>query len=141
MPYELSDAHSTADVGLIATGGSPEELFADAAYGLMEIMVEPDGLEQSREITFELEEDDLKALFFAWLSEVIYYKDAESFLVKKCNLEIAENDKIRLTARLYGDEIDPQRHVLKTDVKAVTYYRYKFDKTDDQWLAEVVLDL
>ena len=141
MPYELSDKYTNADIGLIVTGESLEELFGDAVIGLMDIIVELSGLEEREEIAFELEDDDLESLFYRWLSEIIYYKDADDFLVKRCDLIIVRTDKIRLKARLFGDKIDRLRHVFKVDVKAVTYYEFKIRKTNDHWLGEVVFDL
>jgi SHS2 domain-containing protein len=141
MPYQLTDLHSCADVGLIATGRDLEELFADTAAGMTAIMVDGEGLDDRRKLSFELEEENLDDLFYKWLSELIYYKDAEEFLLKRCVLQITENHKIRLKAELFGDTIDPERHVLKIDVKAVTYYRFRIEKVRDQWQGEVVFDL
>ncbi len=141
MPYQLTDLHSCADVGLVATGRDLEELFTDAAIGLTAIMVDGEGLDDRRRLSFELEEENLDDLFYKWLSELIYYKDAEEFLLKRCVLQVAANHKIRLKAELFGDTIDPGRHVLKIDVKAVTYYRFRIEKVRDQWQGEVVFDL
>ncbi|UCD94597.1 MAG: archease [Candidatus Zixiibacteriota bacterium] len=142
MPYKLTDVHTTADAGLEVLGASPEELFADAAIGMTEIMVELDGLTEKREVAFDLEGTTLDDLFFNWLSEVIFYKDAECLLLKRCELKILEEDeKFTLRARIFGDEIDPERHTLKVDVKAVTYYRFGIKKEDDHWRGMVVFDL
>jgi SHS2 domain-containing protein len=141
MPYKLTDTHTTADAGLEVFGANLEELFADAAIGMTEIMVELDGLEERQEIAFELEGDDLEDLFFKWLSEVIFYKDAECLLLKRCELRIDEKDKPALKAQVFGDEIDPKRHNLKVDVKGVTYYKFGIKKENDHWRGEVVFDL
>lgn len=141
MPYKITDAHTCADVGLIVSGNDLTQLFSDAADGLMKIMVEPDGLEERRNLIFEIEEDNLEDLFYCWLSELIYYKDAKDFLLKGCQLEITGNEKFKLKAVLSGDNIDPKRHILKIDVKAVTYYRFRIEKIDDIWHGEVVFDL
>lgn len=109
--------------------------------GLTEIMVDLDGLEERKEISFELEDENLEGLFFNWLSEIIYYKDAECFLIKQCNVEISGDRNNRLKATLSGDIIDPERHALKADVKALTYYKYRIEKIGDNWQGEVVFDL
>jgi SHS2 domain-containing protein len=59
MPYKISDAYTSADVGLIASGETLEQLFADSAAGLMEIMVEPEGLRESRNLALEIEGNSL----------------------------------------------------------------------------------
>jgi len=141
MPYKFSDQYTTADVGIIVTGESIEELFSDAAIGMTEIVVELDNLEKRRQITVELEADNVEQLFFDWLSEIIYLKDAESFLLKECRLEIVYGKRIKLRAELSGDLIDPDRHMLKVDVKGVTLYRLKVEKINDHWQGEAVFDL
>ena len=72
MPYKITDAHTCADVGLAVSGETLEQIFADAASGLMEIMVDPGGVEEKRKLAFEIEEDSLEELFYSWLSELIY---------------------------------------------------------------------
>jgi len=141
MPYKISDEFTCADVGLIVTGETLERLFSDAASGLMEIMVEPDGVEESKNLKLEIDGDTLEELFYNWLSELIYIKDAEDFLLKKCRLEIGDKKKFNLKAFLTGDSIDPKRQVLKVDVKGVTYYRFRVEKIGNEWQGEVVFDL
>ena len=141
MPYKFTDQYSTADAGIIVTGRNIEELFADAAIGMTEIVVDLDGLEDRQEKRVELEAADVEQLFFDWLSEIIYLKDAERFLLKECRMEITFEKRIRLQAVLNGDIIDQDRHKLKVDVKAVTLYRLRVEKTNDHWQGEAVFDL
>lgn len=141
MPYELTDRSTTADAGLTATGSSLEELFADSAIGLMQIMTEVNELEEKDSLSFEIEEDTTEELYYRWLSDIIYYKDAEDLLVKKCRIELVENDRLKLKATIIGEKINPEKHTLKVDVKAVTYYRFKVEKENDNWHSEVVFDL
>ena len=42
---------------------------------------------------------------------------------------------------LKGDRIDPKRHELSADVKAVTLYRGRIEAVQDGWEAEVALDV
>ena len=141
MPYRFSDKYSTADAGIIVTGRTVEELFCDAALGMTEILVDLEDLESGRQLTVELDADSMETLFFDWLSEIIYLKDAESFLLKKCVMEIKSGNRIILQASLSGDTIDPNRHTLKVDVKAVTFYRLKVEQVNDHWQGEAVFDL
>jgi SHS2 domain-containing protein len=141
MPYKITDTHTCADVGLIVSGETLEQLFADSAAGLMAIMVEPDGVRENKNSTLELEADDLEELFYSWLSELIYIKDADDFLLKECKLKITKNNQYKLKAELTGDSIDPKRQTLKTDVKGVTYYRFRIEKIENEWHGEVVFDL
>ena len=113
MPYELSDKHTTGDAGITASGTTLDELFEHSAYGLMEIMVDPSGLNDSNELRISLADDDIEQLYYKWLSDLIYYKDTDDFLIKKCDVKISRNNEYKLEAVLYGDKIDSGRHILK----------------------------
>ena len=41
----------------------------------------------------------------------------------------------------HGEPIDPQRHRLRVDVKAVTLHRFSIEKTAQGWEATVILDI
>jgi SHS2 domain-containing protein len=141
MTYYLSDKHTTGDAGLSVEAETVEMLFEDSAYGLMDIIAEPEKIEDRQEEMIELEADDLEQLYFAWLSELIYIKDADDFLVKRCRVEIVKRGKYNLKAQLGGEKIDRKRHILKIDVKAVTFYNFRIEEKDNRWQSEVVFDL
>lgn len=140
MPYKFSDKYTAGDCGMTATGKNLAELFADSGFGLIEIMTDPDKLEENVQINVELKSDNLADLYYDWLSELIYLKDARLFFMKRVEFIRLKKDG-KLKAKLYGDTIDPNRHILKIDVKAVTYYKFKVEETQDGWFGEVVFDL
>jgi SHS2 domain-containing protein len=140
MPFEFTDTHTCADIGLIATGETLSQLFIDAALGMTSIMVDLDDLGISQNLAFDLEADNIEELFYKWLSELIYYKDVDYFLLKEGQINWSDNN-FRLSAVLLGDRINPKKHVLKTDIKAVTLYKLRVEKIDYIWRGEVVFDL
>jgi SHS2 domain-containing protein len=40
-----------------------------------------------------------------------------------------------------GETLDRDRHEQRVDVKAVTLHRFQLEKTDDGWIAMVILDI
>ncbi len=141
MAYQITDDFSTADVGLTVTGESAEQIFIEAAYGLMAIVSERDNINKIKSIKIIIEEENLEDLLYHWLSDIIYHKDTDYFLINDISLEIEINNIYKLTAELYGDTIDPERHILKADVKALTYYKFKIEKRETGWFSEMVFDL
>ena len=141
MPFSYSDAHTSADIGLIASGESLAEMLTEAALGLTSVMVELEDLAGTRSIEVEISGQDETELLYRWLSEIIYLKDAENFLLKHCRIEISEKTPLTLHGRLTGDNITPSRQRLKTDVKAVTFYKLQVKRENNLWLGEAVLDL
>jgi SHS2 domain-containing protein len=141
MPYKHTDSNTCSDIGLIATGADLSQLMADAAIGLIAVTAEPDELVEKQAIDIILTADNLEDLFYSWLSEIIYFKDARNFLTCRCDIEVSTAPPYELTGQIYGDIVDRSRHTLKVDVKAVTYYRLRIEKKNDHWEAEAVLDL
>ena len=46
-----------------------------------------------------------------------------------------------LKATAHGEPIDPARHVLDHEVKAITYHGLRVEPTTDGWQAEVIVDI
>jgi SHS2 domain-containing protein len=46
-----------------------------------------------------------------------------------------------LRAAAWGEPVDPARHELDHEVKAITYHGLKLERDGDGWLAEVIVDI
>jgi SHS2 domain-containing protein len=143
VPYRyLADAF-TADVGFLASGSTLDECFAAAAEATLEVMLaNPASLEprEQRMVHVESERVDLALLNF--LEELVYYKDAECLLLRAADVRVTQQkDTWTVTAALEGEVLDPTRHELSADVKAVTMHRLNVQRTDTGWEATVVLDI
>ena len=46
-----------------------------------------------------------------------------------------------LHATAIGEQLDPQRHQMRVDVKAVTLHRFRVEQTEQGWEAFVILDI
>jgi SHS2 domain-containing protein len=91
-------------------------------------------------VSVESEEIDLALVRF--LEELVYHKDAEGLLLRAARVHVERNERAwRVGALLEGDRIDPARHELTGDVKAVTVHRLEVEKTATGWRATVVLDV
>ena len=127
----------TADLGLIAYGGSLAEAFANAAYGLFSIIAELKTVRETESRRLEMSEEDQEGLLFEWLNSLIYFFDVEMLLFKR--FDIIELDGGKLKAICYGEKCDPSRHRLKTGVKAATYHMLKVDREKNQ--VQVIFDV
>src|SRR5208283_3255944 len=65
----------TADVGFEAFGATREEVFANAARALMNIIVDLDTIKPSDEVTLEIHGPDPESVLVNWLSEILYLHD------------------------------------------------------------------
>lgn len=143
MPYEYLEDIALADVAFRAWGETAEEMFVAATDATMNVMVADLSTVRDRERrTIRAESDALDMLLFDLLQELIFFKDAEMLLLRVSNAGIRkENEGFTLIAEAYGDELDPARHDLVVDVKAVTLHRFAVEKTERGWEATVILDI
>ena len=73
----------------------------------------------------------------------MYFKDAEGLLLRVPEVRISGGDggAFVLEAEARGEPLDPARHRLQVDVKAVTLHRLRVERTERGWEAFVVLDV
>lgn len=143
MPFRFLEEIAIADVAFEAWGATLAELFTAAADALLRTMTAaPERVERQQELTISLENDELDLLLFAFLQELIFYKDARRLLLHAERVAIRESrGAFRLEAVVSGEPIAVDRHRLLVDVKAVTLHRFRLEQTGNRWQATVVLDV
>jgi SHS2 domain-containing protein len=120
-------------------GRSLAEIFAQGAQALYGLMTDRRRLRVRQVLEVEVEALDREALLVDWLNHLLYLYDARGFLARR--IEVLEISATRLKARLGGEELDPQRHILKSGVKAATYHNLTIKRHDGDWEAMIVFDL
>src|SRR3990170_4186952 len=103
MSYTYLEDIATADAAFEVEGHTLEELFRDAAIATFEIMVDTKSVEPGIERKIELKNEAIDNLFFDWLSELVYLKDAFALLFSKFDLSIKKNDFYELKATVSGE--------------------------------------
>ena len=136
-PYELID--HTADVGLRAFGKDLEELFRNAACGMFEMMTELERVTPTVSQDIRLEEKKVEDLFIRWLQELLYRFSVDHVFYRDFQFSTLTENK--LSAVIRGEKMDDQKHILKKEVKAVTYHCLKVKKTQKGWVGEVIFDI
>lgn len=143
MPFKYLEDIATADVAFEAWGRTLPEMFVAAADATMNAMVvDLETIEPKEVREVQLESESLDMLLFQLLQELIFYKDAERLLLRVARVEVHGGEgACTLEAEMRGEEIDPGRHDLIVDVKAVTLHRYRVEETSDGWESTVILDI
>ena len=137
--FEFLDI-TTADTAFAAYGKDLNEVFANAALAMFEVMVNTKQIGSKVKKTVKVEAEDIKGLLFAWLNELLIFYCSENLVLSKFEVKINEGKK-ELNAVCYGEVIDPQRHEVRTEVKACTYHQLEVKKIDKKWKAQVILDI
>ncbi|MGA2030899.1 MAG: archease [Thermoguttaceae bacterium] len=129
----------TADVGLRIRAADLDGLFADAGRGLFSLIVaNPEEVSAIEELPVALEGAESDALLHDWLAELLYLSQVRRLLFSQFDVHVRSD---RLEAKIRGQRIDPHRHRLDLEVKAITWHGLKVERTADGWLAEVIVDI
>ena len=90
-------------------------------------------------VEVDVEADAPDLLLAAWLNELLYQFEARQLLF--ADLEILELGDTHLRARLTGERLDPDRHVMCGGVKAATLHQLSLQPRDGGWEGFVILDV
>ncbi|MDI6754482.1 MAG: archease [Thermodesulfobacteriota bacterium] len=135
--YETFD--HTADLGIRIFGRTCEEVFANAAYALFDLLT---GLDQVREniaYTIQVEAEDREELLIRFLSELLFLCESEGYLFQRFSFTHLNQKSLKVVA--YGETFDPSRHEFKTEIKAVTYHQVEVKESHGAWEGRVIFDL
>ncbi len=143
MPYRYLEDIAIADAAFEAWDENIEEMLVSAAKATLNIMVGDLSAIRLREYRhLQIEDQQLDMLLFRLLQELVYYKDAEQLLLLIQNVQVEEHEEgWTADVELSGEAIDPQRHDLIVDIKAITLHRLSVQKTSKGWSATVIVDV
>jgi SHS2 domain-containing protein len=143
MPYRFLEDISIADVAFEAEGKTLEELFEGAALAVTNTMVgDVRSIEQKTSKNIEVKAENVEMLLFHFLQELIFYKDAELLLFGKFDLAIEQRNRSwHLRGKAYGEERSADKHELLIDVKAVSLYKFRVERSAGGWQATVIIDV
>jgi len=137
--FEFIDI-TTADVAFVAYGKDLNELFADAALAMFEVMINTKQVKSTVTKKVKLSGNDLQSLMFNWLNELLVYVDSENLVFSDFKVKVDEK-KFSLSAECKGEKIDRKKHETRTAVKSATMHKMEIKKERNIWKAQVILDI
>jgi len=135
--YKLID--HTADFGMHVCAPSVKELFQHAALALMDQLVEAAKPCERQTRQLSVEGSDWPDLMVNWLREILFLWDGKERLVRSVKIEALTDNK--LNAEVQTEAFSPQHHVIKTEIKAVTYHQIQVVDRGHQWEAMIIFDI
>jgi SHS2 domain-containing protein len=137
MKYTLID--HTADLGIHVFGSSPKELFTNAAHAMIDQITDSSALKGSGKHRVCAEGADWTDLMVNWLRETLFLWTGKEILVKTVSVYFLSEQKI--LADLRFDRYAPNQHIIKTEIKAVTYHQAEVNRTRSGWEAKIIFDV
>lgn len=143
MPYKFVEDVAIADVAFEASGKSLDELFKSCAEALINVQVRNmEKIEPDKKFEIDVTSDKVDMLLFNFLTKLVIVKDTDQLIFGDFDLNVTgEGDKWRVKCTARGEKINPDKHEMIVDVKAVTLHMFEVKKTGSGWAAFVVLDI
>ena len=132
----------TADVLFKAKAPSLSKLFEQCALAVEETQVDVSLIEIKEELKIEMKNKKLDRLLFDFLDDLIYFKDADSLIFGKFDIEVKKvGEEYELICAAFGEKLSLAKHEPKVDVKAVTMHMFEVKEIKGGWEAQVLLDI
>lgn len=138
MPKYIIIDH-TADIGIDVFGDTLQDLFSNAGFALFDIITDLSTVECRVKHNLNIIGVDKEQLLVNWLSELLFLHDVNNLLFK--NFCVNQLSDYQLNADVSGEVFDEKRHIIKTEVKAVTYHNLSIIQKDQQWKTRIIFDL
>jgi len=133
----------TADLYIAAYGKTLEEAFENAAYATFEGMTDLGKVKPQLQDTVEVEGYDEKALLYNWLEALLVKFDITGNLYSRFKIAGIEKTSagFKLEANIWGEPFNPQKHISKVGIKAVTYHLMEILKEPTLVTVKFILDI
>lgn len=143
MFYELVENITSADIAVRVKAASYSLLFKYGAEALMSEMVEDISvIESVISKKGTLKGDDISLLYFEFLNELLFFKDAENLLLLPFEVEVSSDGALFCCKyTLKGQKINRNIHNFRADIKAVTLHGLRIYMDNRLYIAESVFDV
>jgi len=133
----------TADITIECWAPTLEEAFAEAALATFEVILDTSTVTPKDEVEVNVSGPDLQALLVDWIGELIALVDinAQFFCRFEVDSIVESEDGFSLSARVWGEDIDHEKHDTRTEVKAMTYADIRIDRGEHRTVLWFTLDL
>lgn len=133
----------TADVGIRLEGHDLPSVLSDAGRAFFGLIVENlDAVRPEESVQIVVPADprpeNLDYLLFDWLSALLREFETTGRVFSELDVEVSADG---ITAICRGERLDPTRHRLGHEIKAVTYHQLELKPTASGYSGRVILDV
>ena len=142
MPYSYIEHIS--DVRIHAQGHTLEEAFEAGAEAMLNCMFGLETIEEKTSVEIIAEAGEIDLLFVEVLNEVLSIQGRDGLALKRLKAEaiLLKDKNLCFKGAVFGEKFAPEKHAVKTEVKAATYSGLRYSRGDkDSHVLECVLDV
>jgi SHS2 domain-containing protein len=146
MPSGFKIVEHTADFGLRVWAKQLDELFIESARALTSCIVDMDQIQNVVKQVLHVEAESQEQLLHKMLREILFLQQQNEmvfteFQVEKSNLNLHGVDTMFMDMLLGGEKVDPQRHNVCREIKAVTYHDFYLKRNGPWWETSFIFDV
>ena len=127
-----------ADIGIRAFAEDLSSAFEDAAIALTAIITEPKNVSPLECVKIKCDAENVELLLVNWLNAVIYEIAVRKMLFSRFEVKI---ENLKLSAKIYGEKINQQKHSPAVEPKAVTYNQLSVKNENGKLIIQCVIDV
>jgi len=125
-----------ADTGFEVYGRTIEELFQNGVYALFSLITDIEVVQPLVEKRIIVNGNG--ELFINFLNDSLYMWDTEGFIPKTLSIHVGRE---YAEGVVRGEIFDPAKHLIKQEVKAVTYHKFRIVEEKGILRATVIVDV
>ena len=129
----------TGDTGLRVQANSLEDLFSLSAQGLFYLICPKCAIDSRQQKEIIINGNDLEELYVNWLSELNYFFSTKEMLFSRFSINHISSTELHAVAS--GEVLNVQKHLLHTEIKAVTFHKLYVRETENGWESQVIFDI
>ena len=127
-----------ADMGIRGMGTTPDEAFEQAGLALTGVITDPEKVKTTETRTIKCQAPSLDILFYDWINCLVYEISKDKLLFSKFEVQI---NNLQLTAKVWGEPVDVQKHAPAVEVKGATFTQLKAEQSNGIWTVQCVVDV
>ena len=126
-------------MGVRGFGSSKERAFENGALAMTAVITNPERVNPEELVDISCDAPDDELLFVAWLNALVYEMATRNMLFSRFEVRIEGQ---QLQARVWGEEVDIERHQPAVEVKGATYTALSVRQQENEhWVAQCVVDV
>jgi SHS2 domain-containing protein len=137
--WEPFEVEPDVRVGVVGWGATRAEAFAQAALGVLALLVNPDGVQAREPREVRAQAGGPEALLVAWVDECLYVHELEGFVTRSVAMTMCTDTLAH--GVLHGEPFDPGRHRLGARVKGAASHQASVVDRDGRHEARIVVDV
>lgn len=128
-----------ADMGVRGIGATREQAFEQAALAMTAVITDPASVDATERVEITRQAPDDELLLVDWLNALVYEMATRKLLFGRFEVSIKDHT---LTARAFGEPMNPAKHRMAVEVKGATYTALRVaQESNGEWVAQCVVDV